>query len=287
MKKRRVILCPNPYKDVGLEVTREAQALLENAGFDVFISPEYLDGDAPLSMEGHDFCCLEDVVEGAALVVSLGGDGTIMHTARRIIGHRVPIIGVNLGTVGFLTELERTDLYRLITAARGVYTPSPRMMLKVKLKRGGETIFLDYALNDVALHGINQTIHLVACGDGRRITEFSGDGLVLATPTGSTAYSMSAGGPLVEPTAENIILTPICAHALAARSFVLAPDRLVTVEVHLKRGRKAMMSVDGGSIELEDGDLLKVRKANDQTLLAHVGFKAFYDIVFEKLGERK
>ena len=287
MEKKRVILCPNPYKDVGLEVTMEAKSLLENAGFAVCISPEYLDGDAPLPMKGYDFCRVEDVVEGAALVVSLGGDGTFMHTARRIIGHRVPIIGVNLGNVGFLTELERSDLYRLITAAQGIYTPSPRMTLKVKLERAGEVVFFDYALNDVAIHGINQTIHLVACGDGRRITEFSGDGLVVATPTGSTAYSMSAGGPLVEPTAENIILTPICAHALIARSFVLAPDRMVTVEVQLKRGRKALMSVDGGSIELQDGDLLKVRKSAYQTLLAHVGSKAFYDIVFEKLGERK
>ena len=286
MDNKRVILCPNPYKDINLDVTREAQALLQGAGFDVCICPEYLDGDEPLPMSG-DFSQIEDVLEGAALIVSLGGDGSIMHTARRVIGHRIPIIGVNLGNVGFLTELESGDLPLLIAAAKGEYSPSPRMMLKVRLERDGEIIFLDYAMNDVALHGINQTIRLVACGDGHRITEVYGDGLVLATPTGSTAYSMAAGGPLVEPTAENIILTPICAHALAARSFVLAPDRLVTVEVHLKRGRRALMSVDGGSLELKDGDLLKVRKAEHQTLLAHVGNKVFYDIVYEKLGERK
>ncbi len=287
MDKKRVVLCPNPYKDEGLEVTEQARALLENAGFEVCISPEYLDGDLLLPAEGADFCALEDVIDGAELVVSLGGDGTIMHTARRMIGHLVPIIGVNLGTIGFLAELERGDIARLITAARGSYTPSPRMMLEVELERGGEIIFSDYALNDVALHGITQTIHMLARGDGRRMLDFSGDGLVVATPTGSTAYSMSAGGPLVEPTAENLILTPICAHALAARSFVLAPDRVVTVDIRCIRGRSAIISVDGGRFDVHDGDVLHVKKSRHQTLLAHVGSKAFYDIVFEKLGERK
>lgn len=287
MEKKRVVLCANPYKDEGLKVTCEARDLLESAGFEVKISPEYLDGDVLLPCAGVEFSDFESSIQGAALVVSLGGDGTIMHTARRLIGHHVPVIGVNLGTVGFLAELEYSDLYRLVTAAQGNYTPSPRMMLKVMVERGGQEVYSDYALNDVSIHGITQTIHLTALGDGRKIIEFSGDGLVVATPTGSTAYSMSAGGPLVEPTAENIILTPICAHALLARSFVLAPDRTVTVEVSCIRGRKAIMSVDGGSFELRDGDILRARKAGYQTLLAHVGSKAFYDIVFEKLGERK
>lgn len=283
---KRVILCPNPYKDEGLAVTCELMDKLEKAGFEVMVSPEYPVDDPALGKR-VSFRELEDIADGAALAVSLGGDGTIMHTSRRLIGHKVPVIGVNLGTVGFMAELERGDIDRIIDAAAGNFIPSPRMMLKVKLERGGKAVFTDYALNDVALHGITQTIHLLARGDGRKIIEFSGDGLVAATPTGSTAYSMSAGGPLVEPTAENIILTPICAHALAARSFVLAPDRLVTVEVSRLRGRSAIVSVDGGNFELQDGDLLKVRKAEYKTILAHVGHKAFYDIVYEKLGERK
>lgn len=287
MDKKTVVLCPNPYKDKGLEFTARVRGRLEGAGFEVKVSPEYLDGDLLLPTDGWDFCTLEEEADGARLVVSLGGDGTIMHTARRLIGHPVPIIGVNLGTIGFLTELERGDMERLTAAARGCYTLSPRMMLKVELERGGEIIFSDYALNDVALRGITQTIHMLARGDGRRMLEFSGDGLVVATPTGSTAYSMAAGGPLVEPTAENLILTPICAHVLAVRSFVLAPERVVTVDIHCIRGADAIISVDGGRFDVYDGDVLHVKKSRHQTLLAHVGSKAFYDIVFEKLGERK
>lgn len=283
----RVVLCPNPYKDIGLRVTMQAAEMLRAAGYEVLISAEYLDGDEELDIGGIENCELEDAVRGASLVVPLGGDGTFMHTARRMIGHSIPMIGVNLGTVGFLTELESTDLPMLLEAAQGRFISSPRMMLEVTVERGGRQAFHDYALNDAVLHGISQTIHIDAYGDGHKITEFSGDGIVVASPTGSTAYSMAAGGPLVEPAAENIILTPICAHALAARSFVLAPDRVVTVRVGCPRNRRAIMSVDGGNFELADGDTVRVVKSRYKTLLAHMGTKAFYDIVFEKLGERK
>ncbi len=283
---RRVILCPNPTKDDRLETSRQAKAMLERAGFEVCICPEFVDGrpdDLPADLPLRE---LEEVIDGASLVVSLGGDGTIMHTARRLMGYDIPIIGVNLGTMGFMAELDRSELEMLLPAARGEFTPSPRMMLEVRVERDGETVFRDFALNDVFVHGVLQTIRMTARGDGRKILEFSGDGIVISSPTGSTAYSLSAGGPIVEPTAENLILTPICATALTARSFVLAPDRVVTVTLRDLRC-KAFLSADGGSFELRGGDTLIVRKAEHKTLIAHVGDKAFYDIVFEKLGDAK
>ncbi len=284
--KKRVILCPNPSKDLRLETSREAKKLLEDAGFAVCISPELLDGRPDDWPEDLPISELEDVIDGAALVVSLGGDGTIMHTIRRMMGHSIPVIGVNLGTVGFLAELDRSELDKLIPAARGEFTPSQRMMLEIRVVRGGETVYSNYALNDVSLHGVVQMIRMTARGDGRKILDFSGDGIVISSPTGSTAYSLSAGGPIVEPTAENLILTPICAHALIARSFVLAPDRVVTVTVSDLRCR-AFISSDGDSFEVLDGDELIVRKASHKTVIAHVGDKAFYDIVYEKLGEAR
>lgn len=284
--KNKVILCPNPYKDRLLETTKEAKKILEDAGFSVFISPEFFDDPEAQIPDDIQVCEIVDVIEDASLVVSLGGDGTIMHTARRLIGYTVPILGVNLGTVGFLAELEKADLPKLVDAAQGRFEASPRMMLQVNVIREGTTVFSDYALNDVSMHGMAQTIHMTASGDGRKILEFSGDGIVIASPTGSTAYSLSAGGPIVEPTAENLILTPICAQALIARSFVLAPERVVTVQLRDLRCR-AIISVDGGSFEMKDGDLLVVRKAEYKTYIANVGNKTFYDIVFEKLGDAK
>ena len=283
---RRVILCPNPTKDDGLETSRRAKAILEEAGFEVCICPEFVDGrpdDLPGDLPLRE---LEDAIDGASLVVSLGGDGTIMHTVRRMMGHEIPIIGVNLGTMGFMAELDRSELEMLLPAARGEFTPSARMMLEICVERAGKTVFRDFALNDVFVHGVLQTIRMTARGDGRKILEFSGDGIVVSSPTGSTAYSLSAGGPIVEPTAENLILTPICATALTARSFVLAPDRVVTVTLSDLRC-KAFLSADGGSFEMRGGDTLIVRKAQHKTLIAHVGDKAFYDIVFEKLGDAK
>lgn len=284
--KRKVVLCPNAYKDKNLEVTIEARKLLMQAGTEVAVCPEDLGDDGVCLPADLQYSELEEALDNAVLVVSLGGDGTIMHTARRMVGHRVPLIGVNLGSVGFLSELERSDIGRLVTAAQGNFTPSPRMMLRVELVRKGEVVFSSYALNDATVHGIMQIIHIVACGDGRRILEFNGDGIVVASPTGSSAYSMSAGGPLVEPNVENLILTPICPHALLARSCVLAPDRVVTIEISRLRG-KAMLSVDGVDVNIEDGDTVRVRKSGYQTMLAHVGSKSFYDIVFEKLGDTK
>ncbi|MBE6996558.1 MAG: NAD(+)/NADH kinase [Ruminococcaceae bacterium] len=283
---KRVILCPNPSKDRRLETCRQAREMLERAGFEVCISPELVDGwpdDMPDDLPLHE---MADVIDGASLVVSLGGDGTIMHTVRRIAPHEVPVIGVNLGSMGFMAELDRSELEMLLPAARGEFFPSPRMMLELAVERDGEIIYRDFALNDAFIHGVLQTIHMTARGDGTKILEFSGDGIVVASPTGSTAYSLSAGGPIVEPTAENLILAPICAHALIARSFVLAPDRVVTVTLSDLRC-KAFLSVDGGSFEMRGGDTLIVRKARHKTVIAHVGEKAFYDVVFEKLGEAK
>ncbi|MBR1659718.1 MAG: NAD(+)/NADH kinase [Oscillospiraceae bacterium] len=284
-EKNIVILCPNPLKDRDLAVTREAKALLEAGGYTAAICPEFPDGKQTPPPAGLRFDALEDCLAGGVLAVSLGGDGTIMHTARRLTGRDMPIIGVNLGTVGFLAELETPELPRLLDAAAGRFTPSPRMMLRAELWRDGELVYENYALNDVYVHGVVQMLHLTARGDGRKILEFSGDGLVIATPTGSTAYSMAAGGPLVEPTAENIILTPVCAHALAARSFVLAPERVVTAELGPMRGG-GVLSADGNGFDLRTGDVLRVSKADHKTLIAHVGEKTFYDIVYEKLGER-
>ena len=193
--KRRVILCPNPTKDDRLETSRRAKAILEEAGFEVCICPEFVDG-RPDDLPGDlPLCELEDVIDGAALVVSLGGDGTIMHTVRRMMGHEIPIIGVNLGTVGFLAELDRSDLPMLIPAARGEYTPSPRMMLEISVERGGETVYSNYALNDLSMHGIVQMIPWEQLGftisgvaeDGQDILDMIGrtepDVLILDEPT--------------------------------------------------------------------------------------------------------
>ena len=281
-----IVLCPNPRRDAGLECTRRAKALLEDAGETVRISPIYNQGMEAEMPGWAEPVPVEAALPGAKLLVCFGGDGTLLHAARAAASERVPVLGVNLGSKGFLADLQPDMLERLAPAARGEYVPETRMMLDVELLRGGETLLRDAVLNDVAVNGVANTIRLQALGDGRVITQFSGDGIICATPTGSTAYSMAAGGPLVEPTARNLILTPICAHVLMTRSFVLAPERQVELRPLDLRGKRAVLSLDGNAVELEHGDVIRVRRSERETLLARVSGKSFYDIAYEKLGER-
>ncbi len=279
-----IVLCPNVERDLELACTRRVKTMLEADGHEVVVSPIYGTGAG----SGIQAVPLEAALEGAKLLVSLGGDGTILHLAPLIMSSNVPLVGVNLGHKGFLTELNETSIQLLRKAAAGEYEIIPRMMLDVSICRSGRIIFSDTGLNEAVISGIVQNVRLPACGDGERVLACSGDGLIVASPTGSTAYSMSAGGPLVEPGAEAILLTPICAHMLAARSFVLTPERVVTVTPsELGPDKRCVLSVDGrGTIDLQNNDQVIVKQSAHKLRIAHLGTKSFYETAFEKLGER-
>lgn len=278
---KRIVLCPNMARDDGLSITRRVRSMLTEAGCEVIVSPVYGEVMEFPTME------LSEALRNADLLVSLGGDGTILHLAPLVKESSVPLVGVNLGHKGFLTELDGGSVDKLLDAAAGRYTIVPRMMLDVKLVRNGEVIFADTAINEALISGIVQNVRLTALGDGERILTFSGDGVIVSSPTGSTAYSMSAGGPLVEPQAENLILTPICAHMLAARSFVLSPERVVTICPRELEDKRCILSCDGrGMIDLTDGDEVVVRRSDYKLYFADLGTKSFYETAFEKLGER-
>lgn len=158
------------------------------------------------------------------------------------------------------------------------------MKIDVSVIRGGDIIYTDCALNDVVVHGYGECINVTAQCNGDNITAFSGDGIILSTPTGSTGYSMSAGGPIVEPDAQNIIISPICAHMMSSRSFVLGPDREVDVYIRKLHGRRAYLSVDGNSVlDIANRDIVHVRRSESVTLMADMGLRNFYEIAFEKL----
>ncbi len=280
----RIILRANPKRDRNFENTVRISELLQKAGFSVCICPTERGDELPPQLESLP---LEEAAPGARLVICFGGDGTILRTARAVMASPVPILGVNLGHKGFLAELTPEDTGLILKAARGEFTPVSRMMLDVSLFRAGCCVYADTALNEAVVCGTAATIQITAYGDGSKIIDYKGDGIILATPTGSTAYSLSAGGSLVEPTAENILVTPICAHDIAARPFILAPDRLVTVTADGRGKRPIWLSVDGGElIPVQSGDELRVKKSKNRAVMAHVSQKSFYDIAFEKLGER-
>ena len=279
-----IAICPNPFRDKGCELSRRVAALLNEHGYETCYCPIFADeGDAVLPQD-LTFGLLSKCTEACSLIIVIGGDGTILHAARQIHPHAVPMLGINLGSKGFMANLEPEEYEYVLRAARGEYKLSRRMKLDVSLYRAGTEVCRDQALNDVVMHGYGDCIKITALCNGNRITAFSGDGIILSTPTGSTGYSMSAGGPIVEPDAEATIISPICAHMMSSRSFVLSPENIITVEMEKQHDRRAYLSVDGCSVtDLCGGDRLVVRRSESYTHMADLGLRNFYDIAFEKL----
>ncbi len=279
-----IAICPNPFRDRNCSLSRKVAALLEENGFETCYCPIFAeDGDSAIP---EDLPCrsIADVALTCTLIVVIGGDGTILNAARQIHPETVPLLGINLGSKGFMANLEPEEYEYVLRAAKGDCRLSRRMKLDVRLYRGGKEICRDQALNDVVMHGYGDCIKITALCNGNRITAFSGDGVIVSTPTGSTGYSMSAGGPIVEPAAENFIISPICAHMMSSRSFVLSPDNVITIEMEKQLDRRAYLSVDGCSVtDLSGGDRLEVRKSSCYTHMVDLGLRNFYDIAFEKL----
>ena len=279
-----IAICPNPFRDKGCELSRRVAALLNEHGYETCYCPIFADEGDTILPQDLIFGLLPERASSCSLIIVIGGDGTILHAARQIHPHAVPVLGINLGSKGFMANLEPEEFEYVLRAARGEYKLSRRMKLDVSLYRAGKEICRDQALNDVVMHGYGDCIKITALCNGNRITAFSGDGIILSTPTGSTGYSMSAGGPIVEPDAENIIISPICAHMMSSRSFVLSPDNVITVEMEKQHDRRAYLSVDGYSVtDLCGGDRLVVRRSESYTHMADLGLRNFYDIAFEKL----
>ena len=189
---KKIVLAPNPYRDRGLSLTNAAKAMLDQDGFETVISPAFVDVPTDSSL-----VALPRAAEGACMIITFGGDGTMLHVARQVIELGIPMLGVNVGTKGFMAGIEPEDLELVRRAAAGDYTPSERMLLEITLVRANGESVLDCALNDAVVKSDVNCVDLTVYSDGKRIASLSGDGVIASTPTGSTAYSMSAGGPIL------------------------------------------------------------------------------------------
>ena len=282
---KNVILTPNPYRDKNFQTVRAAQQILKNAGIQTKLClPFEVDRSYDLPKDLR-FSRLDRELPNAELVICFGGDGTILHTAKAATRRGIPILGVNIGTMGFMAELESTELDALASLAKGNYTLDNRMMLDVTIQRDRDILFHDIGLNDVVVTKgtVARIVHLEVKCDGVQAMEYGGDGLIVSTPTGSTAYSLSAGGPIVEPEAKNIIIPPICPHDVVSRCIVASDKRVVTVEMVHNARRNAYLSVDGGkAVRLNMGDLVTIRKSHLETKLVRLKDRSFYDVVSAK-----
>jgi NAD+ kinase len=205
--------------------------------------------------------------------------------AKAATRQNVPILGVNMGTLGFMAELENSELSMLQKLATGEFHIDERMMLDVTVHRARDIIFHDICLNDAVITkgAVARVIHLDVDCDGVRAMECNGDGIIVATPTGSTAYSLSAGGPVVEPEASSILITPICAHDMVSRSIVASDKRVITMALMPNTRRSAYLSVDGGkALRVNAGDLVTIKKSPLMTRLVRIKDRSFYDVVNQK-----
>ena len=284
---KRVILCPNPYRDGELTVAKHSKEILEAIGFETVVC-------LPFSREGYDdqlgvpIRQLQQEIKRADMLIAFGGDGTILHLARTVALHSVPVLGINLGSLGFMSELEPNELERLNALKEWNFAVESRMMLDVTVLREGKPVYSNIALNDAVISkgSVARVVRLDVSTEEGRLTRITGDGAIVSTPTGSTGYSMAAGGPIVEPCADCIILTPICTFRLAARSYVLKADREVSIRTVEQGDKEVFLSVDGVAVPFLDGDELVVARSDKTLLMARVKDRSFFDIVFEKLVDK-
>ena len=231
------------------------------------------------------------MVREADLVVVLGGDGTLLSVVRAIEERAVPILGINLGTLGFLVEVSVDEMHAaLASALAGEMTIEPRMRLEVRHVRAGRALRSWLALNDAVItKGASaRIVDLEARADGQLVTTYHADGLIVSTPTGSTAYSLSAGGPILLPGVPSLVLTPICPHALTQRPLVLPDSVGIEVIVH-PRGGEVQLAIDGQEgAPLQEGDLVAVRRSEHPALLLVPPDHSRFEVLRTKLrwGER-
>lgn len=282
---KKVILTSNPYRDNNFKTARAAIRILKDAGIDARLClPFEVDKTFELPKDLR-FCRLDREMPTSDLVICFGGDGTILHMAKAATRAGLPILGINIGTMGFMAELEASELELLKRLADDDYTVDERMMLDVTVTRNRDIIFHDICLNDAVITkgAVARTVYLNVECDGVQAMECSGDGMIIATPTGSTAYSLSAGGPIVEPDAQNILITPICAHDMVSRCIVASDKRVVKVEVVRNSRRNAFLSVDGGkAVRMNIGDVAIVKASQLRTKLVRLKDRSFYDVVNSK-----
>lgn len=289
---KRIGIIAKQNKPEAVAITGQLVKWLGAKGIEVFLE-EGIREAIPLTQPGSCVSGVkkEEIPSRAEMIIVLGGDGTLLSLARLMGRHEVPILGVNLGGLGFLTEITLDELYRVLERVMGGdFVTDERVVLKVGVIRREERLAEFIVLNDAVINkgALARIIDIETTINGEYLTTFKSDGLILSTPTGSTAYNLSAGGPIVYPSLHCIIITPICPHTLTNRPIMIPDD--VEVRVLLKsRQQEVLLTLDGQQgFALEFGDVVEVKKAEGRILLIKSPYRHYFEVLREKLkwGER-
>lgn len=282
---KHFLIYANQYKDPNLEVAKRIRDYLE--GRQQRVSMQIIDKDWKQTGRAET-----ELPEGVDFLLVLGGDGTVLQAARETIHSHVPLIGVNLGSLGFMTQIEPSNLEaaldRLIA---GDYREESRMLLQGRAELAGQGVREGLALNDVVItrSGPLRVISLRIYVNGSFLHEYQADGMIITTPTGSTGYNLSAGGPLVEPGAKLLMLTPICPHSLNHRSIILSPEDVVVIEIPMGKEDKEQelsASFDGAnSFTMRTGDRIVIQRSEESARFLQLSKVSFLETLHEKMSE--
>lgn len=277
----------NLEKDKDLLVTKKIIKWLEERNVKVIFDEKMC-----LQLEiTKDKFCNKDIFRNSDIVIVLGGDGTLLNVARQAICTEVPLFGVNLGHLGFLTEIEVSEMYlALEKILNGEFTIEKRMMLEAFIEKNKEKKNNFIALNDITISkgSFSRLVTYSIYINDKYVDLYSADGIIISSPTGSTAYSLSAGGPIVSPNLELLLITPVCPHALHSRSILVSGDDHARIEVCKSNYTNIIMTVDGqDGITIKPGDIVTVTKSRSYANLIKLNNnKSFFDVLRDKLAER-
>ncbi len=279
---KKIGIIANVGKETALKYASQLKDWILEKNLEVFLEKEV----AEKLEEASGFEC-EELASLADVIVVLGGDGTILRAARSVKEFDVPVLGINLGDFGFLTEVNLDEMFDAMEVVlSGKHQTDKRMMLDVAINREEKLISEGFVLNDVVINrgNLSRIIELRTFVDGQYMTTFKADGLIISTPTGSTAYSLSAGGPLISPELDSIIINPICAHTLTNRPVVF-PDYVNIKVILWTKEEGATLTLDGqDSVTLESGDIITIKKSKHYTNLVISPYRDYLEILRTKLG---
>ena len=273
---KRFFIVTNDGKDTDYKVTNKIKQLLEDAGKSCVLCEK----------DANKKIVKEAIPEDIDCAIVIGGDGSLIEVARALPGHDIPILGINMGTLGYLTEVEVSHIDEAIEKViSDDFTTENRMMLEGIFENGDS----DISLNDIIVSrkGALRVIHFDLFVDGELLNSYEADGVIISTPTGSTAYNLSAGGPIVQPTASMIVITPICSHALNTSSIVLSADAEIVIRVGEGRNgttEEVLVAFDGAdTVTLFTGDTVTIRKSLATTKIMKLSKVSFLEILRRKM----
>lgn len=287
-ERRRILVRAHLGRPDAIRAAVETLAQLERSGLEPVLLCSDVDEVPSLVAAAPSVCVVESVAEAMPieLCMVLGGDGSILRAADTVRGHGIPLLGVNLGHVGFLAESERADLADTVHAVVDRrYTVENRLALDICVFNADDEVHRSWALNEAAIEKENRSrmIEVIMGVDGRPVSSFGCDGICVSTPTGSTAYSFSAGGPVVWPEVEALVMTPIAAHALFAKPLVISPDSKISIQLLQRTNARGVLWSDGREeIDLEPGARVEIVRAEEPVQIARVSRTPFSERLVRK-----